>query len=65
MEKFIVLDNASVSARAQVAQATPEQAGAGMEAWMAWSADLLENHPHPNLPDSSIEVLQLLPVPGS
>ena len=111
MEKLMVLYNASVSAREQMAQATPEQAKAGTEAWMQWSAEagdalvglgapmqavgrlggsassasgslasgysilqsdsreqleaLLENHPHLKMPDSSIEVFQLLPVPGS
>jgi hypothetical protein len=35
--KFLVLYNATASAREQMAQATPEQAKAGMDAWMAWA----------------------------
>jgi hypothetical protein len=38
MTKFLVLYRSSVSARDQMANATPEQAKAGMEAWMAWAA---------------------------
>src|SRR5260370_42689560 len=34
----MVLCLAAVSARDQMASATPEQATAGMEAWMAWAA---------------------------
>jgi hypothetical protein len=34
--KFLVLYRAPISAREQMANATPEQARAGMEAWMAW-----------------------------
>jgi hypothetical protein len=37
MSKFLVLYQALVSAADQMAQATPEQAQAGMEAWMAWA----------------------------
>ena len=37
MSKFLVLYNATTSAREQMAQATPEQAKAGMDAWMAWA----------------------------
>lgn len=38
MAKFMVLYRSTVSAREQMASATPEQAQAGMEAWMAWAA---------------------------
>ena len=37
MKKFMVLYRAPASAREQMAKATPEQAKAGMDAWMAWS----------------------------
>lgn len=38
MTKFLVLYRSSVSAREQMSNATPEQAKAGMEAWMTWAA---------------------------
>jgi hypothetical protein len=37
MTKFLVLYHAAASAREQMASATPEQAKAGMDAWMAWA----------------------------
>jgi hypothetical protein len=37
MTKFMILYRSSVSARDQVANATPEQMQAGMDAWMAWA----------------------------
>jgi hypothetical protein len=37
VKKFIVLYHAPASAREQMARATPEQAKAGMEAWMSWA----------------------------
>jgi hypothetical protein len=37
MTKFLVLYRSSVSAAEQLASGTPEQAQAGMEAWMAWA----------------------------
>jgi hypothetical protein len=37
MKKFLVLYCSPVSARAQMASATPEQAKAGMDAWMSWA----------------------------
>lgn len=37
MKRFLVIYGSSVSAREQVSRATPEQAKAGMAAWMAWS----------------------------
>jgi hypothetical protein len=37
MNKFLVLYLSDVSAREQMAGATPEQAQAGMDAWMAWA----------------------------
>jgi hypothetical protein len=36
MKKFLVLYLSSVPASEQMAKSTPEQAKAGMEAWMAW-----------------------------
>jgi hypothetical protein len=38
MTKFMVLYRSAVSAREQMASGTPEQAQAGMDAWMAWAA---------------------------
>lgn len=37
MKKFLVLYQAPVSAMEQMASASPEQAKAGMDAWMAWA----------------------------
>ena len=37
MTKFLVLYRSSVSAAEQMAGGTPEEAQAGMEAWMAWA----------------------------
>ena len=37
MAKFMVLYRSSASARDQMANATPEQMQAGMDAWMAWA----------------------------
>ena len=37
MTKFLVLYRSSASAIEQMAKATPEQAQAGMDAWMAWA----------------------------
>jgi hypothetical protein len=37
MAKFMVLYRSSVSARDQMANGTPEQMQAGMDAWMAWA----------------------------
>ncbi|HXT17099.1 MAG TPA: hypothetical protein VN706_15765 [Gemmatimonadaceae bacterium] len=36
MKKFLVLYQSPISASAQMANATPEQAKAGMAAWMGW-----------------------------
>jgi hypothetical protein len=37
MKKFLVLYRSSVSAVDQMAEATPQQAEAGMAAWMEWA----------------------------
>jgi len=37
MSKFMVLYRAQASAREQMANATPEQQQAGLEAWRAWA----------------------------
>jgi hypothetical protein len=37
MGRFLILYNSPVSARDQMAGADPDQARAGMEAWMAWA----------------------------
>ena len=103
MTRFMVLYLSSTSAREQMADATPEQAQAGIAAWMQWAgkagdaivdlgaplvatgssavsevsgysimqADsaaalgaLLEGHPHLHMPGASIEVLEMLSMPG-
>jgi hypothetical protein len=110
MTKYLLLYRAPVSAQEQMANATPEQAQAGMDAWMQWAgragsaitdmgapcsfagtvgatypasdgaiggysvleADsldalkgLLDGHPHLMMGEgASIEVLELLAVPG-
>jgi len=37
MKKYIILYRSPVSAQDQMSKATPEQAKAGMDAWMAWA----------------------------
>ena len=37
MTKYMVLYRSSMTADEQMAQSTPEQAQAGMDAWMAWA----------------------------
>lgn len=37
MKKYLILHRAPVSAREQMASATPERAKAGMDAWMGWA----------------------------
>ena len=37
MTKYLLLYRSSVSAQDQMAAATPEQAQAGMDAWMTWA----------------------------
>jgi hypothetical protein len=39
MPKFLVLYESSVPPREMMAQASPEQMQAGMDAWMQWSGD--------------------------
>jgi hypothetical protein len=112
VKKFLVLYRSSVSAADQMAAATPEQAQAGLAAWMEWAernrdaivehgtplgsgahvadgavsesesdvsgysivqaeskdaaASLFKDHPHLGMPaDSSIELLEFLPLPGA
>jgi hypothetical protein len=109
MTKYLLLYRAPVSAQDQMAAADPEQAQAGMDAWMTWAGKvgsdltdfgsptqpvatvpdgsatgsgfvggyslmeagsldelqgLLDGHPHLMTDGASIEVLELLPVPG-
>lgn len=109
MAKFMILYRSSTTAREQLANATPEQMKAGMDAWMAWAgnagdavvdlgaplayathvdsaaapgaeditgysflqadsaqavAGILDGHPHLDMPGSSIDVLELLSLPG-
>jgi hypothetical protein len=109
MAKYLLLYRSTVSAADQMANATAEQAQAGMDAWMAWAAKagpaitdlgsptqsvatvgdgppasgfvggysvmeadsldritaLLDGHPHLMMEGASIDVLELLPIPGS
>jgi hypothetical protein len=74
MKKFLVLYRAPISAREQMAKATPEQAKAGMDAWMGWakrseSVDaldkVLQGHAHLMMPGGSIEIREFLPMPGT
>jgi hypothetical protein len=39
MAKFLVLYNSQMSAAEVMANATPEEAKAGMDAWMAWAGE--------------------------
>jgi hypothetical protein len=109
MTTYLLLYRAPVSAQEQMAAADPEQAQAGMDAWMTWAdkagsaikdlgsptqpvatvpdgasggsgfvgdyslmeagsldelQGLLDGHPHLMMDGASIEVLELLPVPG-
>ena len=111
MKRFLVLYQSAVSAEDQMANATPEQMKAGMDAWMTWAGKAagaivelgtplgggrhvesgsttggrtqirgysilqgssiddivkhLDGHPHLTMPGASIEVLELLPMPGA
>jgi hypothetical protein len=107
MAKFMILYRSSTSARDQMANATPEQMKAGMDAWMVWAGkagdaivdlgtplapathvgsaasaadfagysilqaasateitSILDGHPHLEMPGNSIDVLEMLPMPG-
>ena len=108
MSKYLLLYRSAVSAADQMAGASPEQAQAGMDAWMSWAgragsaitdmgsptqsvttvggaaadsgfiggyslmeADsvdalegLLDGHPHLMTDGNTIEVLELLAMPG-
>jgi hypothetical protein len=110
MARFLLLYRAPSSAIEQMSSATPEQAQAGMDAWMSWAGeagerivdlgsplgestvvgapgnvdgdhvagyslmqagsvdelkDLLEGHPHLMMDGASIQVLEVLPMPGT
>jgi hypothetical protein len=112
MPKFLVLYNSSMPAAEMMANISPEQAQAGMDAWMAWAAnwsgaiidmgspvgngrrvssgevstasvpitgysiveaksadaavEVFRGHPHFLTPsETSIDVLECLPVPGT
>lgn len=107
MAKFMILYRSTTTAREQMANATPEQMQAGMDAWMAWAGkagdavldlgaplahatninsaagadditgysllqadsaqavtEILDGHPHLEMPGCSIDVLELLSIPG-
>jgi hypothetical protein len=110
MTNYVLLYRAPSSAIEQMAGATPEQAQAGMDAWMRWAEDagerivdlgaplgestvvgasghvagdyiagyslmqagsveelkdVLEGHPHLQMDGASIQVLEVLPMPGT
>jgi muconolactone delta-isomerase len=110
MSRYVLLYRAPSSAIEQMASATPEQAQAGMDAWMRWTEaagerivdlgaplgestavgassdgdgghiagysimqagsvdelkDVLESHPHLQMDGASIQVLEVLPMPGT
>jgi hypothetical protein len=108
--KFLVLYNSQMSASEVMASSTPEEAKAGMDAWMAWAqkagdavvdlgsplearthlesgsttdssnqasgysvlqaesvdavTSLLAEHPHLTVPGNTVDVLEMLPMPG-
>jgi hypothetical protein len=111
MAKFMILYNASQSARETMANTNPEEMKASMEEWIKWRdeasktakvdwglplqpvsrltpdgvkasdsdvsgyaiieadskdtvVELLKNHPHLKRADASIDVLEMLPMPG-
>ena len=108
MAKFMIMYRSTTSARDQMANATPEQMKAGMDAWMVWAGkageavvdlgaplafashaggaasgtddvtgysilqadsaaavtSVLDGHPHLEMPGNSIDILELLPMPG-
>ncbi len=108
MAKFMIIYRSSIPAREQMANSTPEQMKAGMDAWMTWAgkagdavvdlgaplgyaahagvsspatedatgysilqADsaqaieaLLDGHPHLDMPGTSVDVLEMLSMPG-
>ena len=110
MGRFMVLYNSPVSAADMMADATPEQARAGMDEWMEWStrngesvvdlgmplgssmrvttdssepgstqaagysfleagsldeaANMVKDHPHLKTPGGTIDVLEILSMPG-
>ena len=110
MSTYVLLYRAPSSAMEQMASATPEQAQAGMDAWMSWAGqagdrivdlgaplgestavgaprdvegdhiggysimqagsveelkDLLDAHPHLMVDGASIQILEVLPMPGT
>jgi hypothetical protein len=111
MKKFMAFYVAPMSVMQQLAQSTPEQTKAGMQAWMAWSkknaksvvdlgaplgkgkrvaksgaknsaseitgysilqgsslagiTKIFTGHPHLKLPGASIEVIEVMPTPGT
>lgn len=108
MKKFLVLYRSTVSAKDQMAKASPDQAKAGMDAWMAWAKraetnlvelgsplgetallrgtpngagfiggysvvraesldaakKVFDGHPHFEAPGASIELLEVVSIPG-
>jgi hypothetical protein len=110
MPRFLVLYRSPMSPREMMANASPEEMKAGMEAWMGWANDvgpaladfgapldaaqhfgagpastadnvvgysflegdsaeavggILQRHPHLSVDGNSIDVLELLPTPGT
>jgi hypothetical protein len=67
MAKYLVLYNTTAAMRAQMAQIPPEQAGAGMQDWMAWGGRVgdrlvdmgspLENDEEPDVQVSGYSII--------
>ena len=67
MTKYLVLYNAPTSAADQMAQASPEEAQAGMDAWMAWAkeaGDAVVDLGMPLGKGRHLDVVPILAMPG-
>ena len=67
MARFMVLYHAPASSAGQMENATPEQQKEVMDAWAASPeavTEIVKGHPHFYTTDSSIEVLEVQPIPG-
>jgi len=67
MAKFMVLYRSPYTAEEQMANASPEQAQAGMEAWMAWAkeaGDAVVDLGMPLGKGRHLDVVPILAMPG-
>ena len=62
MTRFLVLYRSSTTAAQRMAEATPEQARAGMDMWLKWAATAKDAIV--DLGGGTIEALEFLPMPG-